>query len=176
MGNSPLNTELLKENTCFGCGHMNPRGLQIEVIRDSSGLKQLLGKLHTTEEISGFPGITHGGAIYTALDCLATWVATILRPEQHVFWVLRSAEMIYHKPAKPGLTIQLLGKIIQEGKSHQSIIVLAEARDDGGELLAEGKFKEIPLTIEQFKQVSGLNTLPDNWKEFIERSSHEGNK
>ena len=32
-----------------------------------------------------------GGAIYTALDCLSTWVATLLGPNRGAAWVLRSA-------------------------------------------------------------------------------------
>ncbi len=81
--------------------------------------------------------------------------------------------MTYHKPVKPGQTIQLLGKIDQEVEVHRSVIVHAEARDEGGDLVAEGKFREVPLAIDQFKRISGLNVLPDNWKAFIERSSRD---
>jgi acyl-coenzyme A thioesterase PaaI-like protein len=173
MVQAPLNTELLEKNACFGCGHSNPRGLHIEVFRDSSQPDQLMGRLRTTEDLTGFPGITHGGAIYTALDCLACWVATILRPEQQVLWVLRSAEMTYHKPAKPGQTLQLLGKIDLEAEVQRSVVVHAEARDESGDLVAEGRFREVPLTVDQFKRITGLNELPENWRAFIEGSSRD---
>ena len=39
-----------------------------------------------------------GGAIFTALDCLSTWVSTLLGPNRGAAWVLRSANAVYHNP------------------------------------------------------------------------------
>jgi len=34
-------------------------------------------------------------------------------------------------------------------------------------LLADGKFKVIPLSTEKFKKVTGVEEIPENWKIFI---------
>jgi acyl-coenzyme A thioesterase PaaI-like protein len=172
MDQSLINKQLLEDNACFGCGHANPRGLHIEVMRDPSHPDQLIGVFQPTQDLTGFPGITHGGAIYTALDCLSTWVASLMGPEQQVFWVLRSAEMAYYKPAKPGQTLRLTGKIDTSAKTQRSVIVHAEARDESGDLVAEGRFREVPLGIAEFKQIVGLETIPENWMDFIKRTAH----
>lgn len=69
-----LNRDLLPNNQCFGCGLENPAGLRIEVIRDPGSAVTLRAHFLPSPGVAGFPGITHGGAIYTALDCLsANW-------------------------------------------------------------------------------------------------------
>src|SRR5262245_28072250 len=75
-----LNRELLANNTCFGCGLENPTGLHIEIYHEPGSQGTLRARFTPTENMGGFPGVTHGGAIYTALDCLSTWVATLLGP------------------------------------------------------------------------------------------------
>src|SRR5262245_27048873 len=70
-----LNRTLLEGNTCFGCGHQNHAGLKIEIVRDSENAEVLCGRFTPTATMTGFPGIVHGGTVFTALDCLSTWVA-----------------------------------------------------------------------------------------------------
>ena len=86
-----LNRALLPGNTCFGCGHHNAAGLHIDVVRDPEEAQVLRGRFEPTADMIGFPGIVHGGAIFTALDCLSTWVAIVLGPNREAAWVLRSA-------------------------------------------------------------------------------------
>src|SRR5262245_64921778 len=109
-----LNRELLPDNTCFGCGHDNAHGLRIEVGRDPASEAILIGRFTPTAAMAGFPGMTHGGAIYTALDCLSTWVATLLGPHREAGWLLRSASATYHKPAPTGLCLNLSGWIQEQ--------------------------------------------------------------
>src|SRR5574341_579522 len=75
-----LNRDLLPHNQCFGCGLENVAGLRTEVSPDPGSPETLRARFHPSEAMAGFPGMTHGGAIYTALDCLSTWVATALGP------------------------------------------------------------------------------------------------
>ena len=109
-----LNIDMIDDNHCFGCGHANPHGLHIEIRRDPEDGERLIGKFDTNEHTAGFPGVTHGGALYTAFDCLSTWVATIFRKEEKALWILRSAETIYHMPAIPGESVHLSGRIIED--------------------------------------------------------------
>ena len=80
MTEEPLNISLLPGNVCFGCGHANHHGLKIEIARHPAKPETLRGRFDPADYMIGFPGITHGGAIYTAMDCLSTWVASVLGP------------------------------------------------------------------------------------------------
>ena len=162
-----LNQTLLPHNTCFGCGHENPHGLHIEIFRDEENGEQLRAVLRPASHMTGFPGITHGGLLYTALDCLAAWVPKVLRPGSRALWLLRSASMTYHKPAFPEQDIQLLGRIESEGSLQEAMTVRAEARDEQGALLAESTFKVIPVPIEKFQKITGIESIPENWQKFF---------
>lgn len=163
-----INKVLLPENACFGCGHDNAMGLKIEVYRDPEDENRLIGRLHPRDHMIGFPGMTHGGVIYTALDCLASWTPTLLRSEMKAAWVLRSAEMKYLRPAHIGNTLLISAYIAKETKMWRPIVVQAEARDQKENLLTVGHFKLVPLTSEKLKAVAGINHLPENWRRLLD--------
>ncbi len=166
--NQILNRTILPDSDCFGCGFSNANGLHVEITRDSENGDRLLATLQPGDHMTGFPGITHGGVIYTAMDCLAAWVPRILRSDTKAIWILRSASVKYLKAAKQGETLSLVGRIASEGKRWQPVEVHTEARNPAGELLTEGMFKVVPLTAERFKQVAGIEEIPGSWREMIE--------
>lgn len=163
----PLNRELLADNTCFGCGHENPLGLRIEVRRDPASGDRLEASFTPAEHMSGFPNITHGGAIFTALDCLSTWVATLLGPNRQAAWLLRSAQVTYHKPAATGAPLTLAGRIKSQAGPWEPVVVMTEARRSDGAVCVETEFKVVPLSHERFAEVAGLPELPPNWRAFL---------
>ena len=167
MRDEVLNRDLLKGNLCFGCGHENPNGLKIEIRRDPKDDNRLVGIFSAKSHMIGFPGITHGGAIYTALDCLAFWTPTVLRSEKKAFWILRSANIRYIRPAHEGEPLILSGCIEEEGTQVDFVIVRTEARDEKDRLLAEAKFEVVPLSLDKFKKVAGIEELPKNWSDFV---------
>jgi acyl-CoA thioesterase FadM len=162
-----LNRDLLADNHCFGCGHENHAGLRIEVFGDPRSDPALRGRFNPTVNMVGFPGITHGGAIYTALDCLSTWVSTLLGPNRKAAWVLRSASTVYHKPSPAGEPLDLTGKIKEQGGAWDPMTVHVEARRPDGALCVEGDFKVVPLTAEKFTSIAGIEKLPENWRRFL---------
>lgn len=164
---TPLNRELLLENTCFGCGLENPAGLRIEVRRDPDAPGRLRAVFHPTSSMTGFPAITHGGAIYTSLDCLSTWVATLLGPNRSAAWLLRSASVTYHKPAPAGEPLSLEGWVKHQGGDWDPIVVATQARRGDGALCVEAEFKVIPLSLDRLKTVAGIDTVPANWRAFL---------
>ena len=167
MTGPSLSDELLPGNDCFGCGPANPHGLHITVRRDPTNPDRLLGEFHPQQHMTGFPGITHGGAIYTALDCMASWTGMVLRNTKAI-WILRSATMKYHRPAFQGRTLGLSATLHVEGDDLWTAIeVRAEARDAENNLLAEGAFKVIPLPPEKFKAMTGIPELPGNWEKLF---------
>jgi acyl-coenzyme A thioesterase PaaI-like protein len=167
MNNKILNRDLLPGNTCFGCGHENPGGLQIEIRRDPEKVDQLIGTFNPTHRTTGFPGIIHGGAIFTALDCMAFWTLTILRKEVKAFWILRSANIRYLRPAHDGTPLHLVSYIINEGERGDPADVHAEARDTDGNLLAMGQFTVVPLSPVKFQEVTNIEEIPENWKTLL---------
>ena len=162
-----LNRDLLPNNQCFGCGLENPAGLRIEVTRDPASALSLRALFIPSPGVAGFPGITHGGAIYTALDCLSTWVSTLLGPNREAAWVLRAATTTYHKPAPPGQPLTLVGTIKHMAGAWDPLIVTTQARRSDGELCVEAEFKVVPLSLDKFKTVAGIPELPANWRFFL---------
>jgi acyl-CoA thioesterase FadM len=161
------NQLILPENDCFGCGQDNAHGLHISIFRDPKDTQRIVGEFAPRPDMIGFPGITHGGVLYTALDCMASWSGMVLRNSK-ALWVLRSAAMKYHRPALQGKPLTLSAAI--EGGDDdpwRAIEVKAEARDAEGELLTEGTFKVIPIPPEKFKTMTGMKELPENWKRFF---------
>jgi len=171
MDNVVINRDLLPHNICFGCGHDNPDGLHIEIRRDADHKDRLLGFFTPGENHLGFPGIAHGGVLYSAMDCLAAWTPAVLHREVKALWVLRSASITYHKPARLNHPVTFSGRITEEGKPWEAVHVATEARDERGTLLAEGQFKVIPLPPERFKKISGVDELPENWAAFFAAQS-----
>ena len=161
-----LSTQLLPGNACFGCGQENPNGLRVAIFRDPENPKRLLGEFNPQTYMIGFPGIAHGGAIYTALDCMATWSGMVLRKTK-AMWILRSATLKYHRPAIQDHPISLSAIIEKEGDLWEAIEVRAEARNSQGELLAEGNFKVIPVSPDKFKALIGITTLPEGWANWL---------
>lgn len=163
-----LNRDLLPHNTCFGCGHENPAGLRIVVHTDPARGDILRAEFVPLPSMAGFPGITHGGVIYTALDCLSTWVATLLGPNRGAGWILRSATTKYHNPAPAGQPLILEGSIKHQAGAWDPVVVRTEARRQDGVICVEAEFKVVPLTPEKLTALAGLPELPANWRAFLE--------
>jgi acyl-CoA thioesterase FadM len=169
MERTLINKTLLEDNDCFGCGHDNPHGYKIEVYAEDGKVDELFGTFYPPDYAIGFPGVTHGGAIYTVFDCIAAWVPTYFRSEMKAVWMLNKAEMEYMAPSFQGNMIKLHAAIASEGDKWTPISVSVQALNESGDLLALGKFTFVPLSAERFKFVSGLSELPPNWAAFLRR-------
>ncbi|MCB9377397.1 MAG: PaaI family thioesterase [Holophagales bacterium] len=163
---APSVNETIAGNVCFGCGLGNSAGLGVEVFRDPEHPGRLLGRFEARPEQAGFPGITHGGALYTALDCMATWSGMLLGGTR-ALWVLRSASMRYLRPALAGRPLDLAAEIEKAGGPWEPIGVRCEARDADGVLLARGSFDVVPLPPEKFLAITGLSELPEGWARWL---------
>jgi acyl-coenzyme A thioesterase PaaI-like protein len=167
MNNDSLSHTHLPGNDCFGCGPMNPHGLNITVRLDPENAGRITGEFNPQNHMIGFPGITHGGVIYTALDCMASWSGMVLRKTKAI-WILRSASMKYHRPAFQGRPLALSAVIAsQSDDPWQAIEVQTEARDAENNLLAEGGFKSIPLPPEKFMALTRIAAMPKNWQNWL---------
>jgi len=167
MTDEILNIEKLPDNTCFGCGNHNPRGLSVEIRRDPERDDRLVAHWTPTDDECGFPGLVHGGLLYTAMDCLAAWTVNLLRNEKDAFWILRSASVTYHHPAVPGKPIELNGVIEEAGEEWAPVHIRAEARKPDGTLLVDGTYKMLPIQPDRLKGAIGIDEIPDNWRQFL---------
>ena len=164
----PLNETLYPDGTCIGCGPKNPHGLHLQVYRDGERSDRLLGRFQVPLHAGGLPGIAHGGAVYIACDCLASWTQLVLRGEGRRAPILRSAGMTYHRRVHTGHTLWLTGTIVRETAPGEPLTVHTEARDADGLLVAEGDFLVHQLTVPKFKHVVGLDHVPVEWANFLE--------
>lgn len=166
---SALEELILAGNACFGCGEANGQGLHVSMYRDPGAPGVLRGEFRPGPSIVGIPGVTHGGAIYTAMDCMATWSGMVLKGTK-AMWVLRSAATTYHRPGVEGDPVSLSSSIEEEGGEWDAIKVRVEARNSEDQLLVEGTFKVIPLPPERFKAIVGIDELPDGWADWLAAS------
>ncbi|MCC7385174.1 MAG: PaaI family thioesterase [Deltaproteobacteria bacterium] len=160
-----LNEELLSGNRCFGCGPDNPSGLQIRIYRDGERTDRLVGTYAPRPEHIGFPEIVHGGAQFTALDCMAGWTMLILRAPPRSMPLTTSASMRFLKPAVLGEPLALSAAVVRElGPSREPLGIRAEIRSAGGELLSEAMFDYVALPIEKFMKVVGVDAIPEHYR------------
>lgn len=172
MDEMPVNAVWTAGNTCFGCGKSNPLGLQISVFRDPQSSMRIVGDFMPKEYMGGFPGILHGGIIYTALDCMASWAGMILRPKRAI-WVLRSAEVTYRRPAMLGDRVLLSAsmEVEEEGNDASPIRVRGQAKHPDGHLLVEGLYKSVPITLEKFAAATGITDRSSAWCQWVENGA-----
>ena len=165
-----VNRALLTGNTCFGCGHENHSGLMIEIFQNVGTPEVLRGRFMPTTAMTGFPGIVHGGTVFTALDCLSTWVAMLLGPNPQAAWVLRSANAEYHRPASADEPLSLVGWVKESGGPWDPLTVRTEARRSDGVVCVDGDFRVVPLSADRLATIAGLERLPENWSSFLSRA------
>lgn len=176
MSERILNRDLLPGNECFGCGHENPNGLHIEVTDEGEHSKSLVGRFEPPEHLSGFPGITHGGALFTAMDCLATWVVAVFGPRDERYWLLGSSEVGYRRPAAVGDSLRLSGRLVEgngDALDDDTLDVHVRIESSDGQLVAEGEFHEIGVSPEKFAHLAGTSEIPRAWRNLFERPGEE---
>lgn len=74
-GGSDLGTERLNrrdDHGCFGCGHLNPIGLRLDLRRTEDGAG-VWACFTPGAEHEGFAGIAHGGIVTAVLDEVMGW-------------------------------------------------------------------------------------------------------
>jgi hypothetical protein len=160
-----LNEELLKGNTCFGCGPDNPDGLRIRVFRDPGSASRLVGTYRPRATQTGFPQIVHGGLQFTALDCMAAWTVLILRNPGKLMPLTKSATTRFVKPAVVGAELALSSEVIREAASpREPMLIRGAISDPAGVVLTEIDFEYLLLPQERFLQAVGLPAMPDSFR------------
>ena len=119
------------DNWCFACGKKNPRGLKLsfelqpdETLRTSFTFRK---------EHQGYTDIVHGGLVGLILDETMLNLAWRLGLKA----VTARLELRFRKPIEVGTTVSFSGRITE--RRGKLVTAEAEARGEGGELLADAK-------------------------------------
>lgn len=95
---------------CFVCGPENPVGLRL-TFRLEDG--ECVSEFTPDENHVGYPGVVHGGMIYSAMDdAMANWL--YLRGARAY---TARCEVRYHEPAAVGQALRLAGR--QTGRNRK---------------------------------------------------------
>jgi acyl-coenzyme A thioesterase PaaI-like protein len=168
LADRALKERLLSEGRCFGCGSSNPSGLKLKVHHDPGDPEQITGHFVPHESFIGFPGITHGVVVFTALDCMASWAGMMLVGGPRAIWLLRSARVTYHRPALAGELVNLAARIPKHAEPSEPQLVHNEARNEMGDLLVNGQYKIVPFSSRKFKALLGIDEMPADWAAWLE--------
>ena len=116
------------DHACFGCGRLNPYGLQLDFVAEGEGVRADLtpGRLR-----EGWAGATHGGILATLLDEVLAWALF-----QRAIWaVTAKLSITYRRPAPVGAPLSAHGWIVRD--RGRLVEAAGALRDADGAVLAE---------------------------------------
>ncbi len=139
------------DRECFACGWENPYGLQMTF--ESNG-EQLRSGLTVKERFRGWSNLVHGGILSTILDEMMSWTAIHLTQR---FILTKGMNVSFKKPVKIETPLIISG-YIKERNSDRKARVVAEIRDEAGDVcaLSEGEF--VLFTMEEF---GSMGVMPE---------------
>lgn len=73
MEEQSLQEKYAPQNTCFGCGPSNPKGLRIRSFVKGD---EVVAEWKAEKHHEAYPGALNGGIIGALLDCHSNWTAT----------------------------------------------------------------------------------------------------
>jgi uncharacterized protein (TIGR00369 family) len=103
---------------CYGCGRLNPDGLQLKSRRDG---EEMVARFRPRPEHTSMPGFVYGGLLASLVDChgmaVATDAAFRARPEEGIErFVTAALEVTYVRPTPLGVELEIRGKIEELGE------------------------------------------------------------
>lgn len=138
------------DHLCFGCGRLNPFGLQLTFAADGDGVRTdfVPGRLR-----EGWAGATHGGILATVLDEALAWTLF-----HHQIWAVTARLAItYRRPAPVGAPLSARGRITRD--RGRIVEVAGEVRDAAGAVVAEATAVFVRVSAEQRARLERLYGL-----------------
>jgi acyl-coenzyme A thioesterase PaaI-like protein len=137
---------------CYGCGRLNPDGLQIKTHWDGD---ETVTHFTPWPQHTAIPGFIYGGLLASLVDCHGTGTAAAamaktqnraLDSEPPLRFVTASLKVDYLKPTPSGIALEIRGRI-REVKGRK-VVVESEVRA-GGVVTARGEVVavEMPATF-----------------------------
>lgn len=127
-----------EENTCFGCGQENERGLRLDLKYDPD-TRTAFGEFEANEELEGIPNIIHSGIVASILD------ETMVTVNKYLDIIAMTSEITvrYLQPAFINENLYIRGWHVKRNK--QIIENRAEIENEMGKIVAraKGKYTEV---------------------------------
>ena len=120
------------ENSCFGCGGGNPRGMKLEFEGDAAA-KRVWGRFQLGEEYQGGGGYLHGGIIAVVLDEAMGKIARL--GEERAVTAELSVEYLKPIPASAEIFVEAS----ETSRNGRQLYHQAEIKNRDGAILARGK-------------------------------------
>lgn len=126
---------------CFGCGSLNPHGLQIKSFWSG---EEVVCAWRPQPQHHGYPGFLYGGIIAGIVDCHCMWTATAYafrRAEREMdddpgfLYVTASLKVDYRRPVPIDRPVELRARVTEF--SERKALVFCTVTCDGA-LSAEG--------------------------------------
>lgn len=136
-----LYDQLAGKSQCWGCGAKNPGALDLtfEGNADEEGLDATWVPLPS---MAGPPGLVHGGAQATALDCMAVLTAAHWAARRKMdpvpMFVTADMSVRFHRPVALGQPLALVGQVLRF--EPRRLGVDAELWDNEEELCTRASF------------------------------------
>ncbi len=131
------------DNSCFGCGGANPRGMQL-VFEQDDARQRIIGRFSLGPEYQGGTGFLHGGIIALLLDEAMSKASRF----SGLHAVTADLRIEYKRPIRVNTEIVVEGFVARhEGRQlyHE-----AEIRNAAGVLLARGEGRFVVVDRETF--------------------------
>jgi uncharacterized protein (TIGR00369 family) len=116
---------------CYVCGSDNSAGLHVQFRPDAAGGSR--ADYTARPEHAGWPGLIHGGLLFTLMDEAVAWACTY----EGTRCVTAKAEARFRAPAKVGMPLVITGRVTFA--TRRALRATAEIRhgSGAGELIAE---------------------------------------
>lgn len=133
---------------CYGCGRLNPHGLQIKSYWDGD---ETVATFMPQPYHTAMPGFVYGGLIASLIDCHSTGSAAAaayraagraMDSEPPLRYVTASLKVDYLRPTPMGVLLELRGRI-KEIKGRKVVVETTLAAD--GEVCARGEVVAVQL-------------------------------
>lgn len=138
-----------EHSACYGCGRLNPHGLQIKSYWDGD---ESVCRFSPAPYHTAIPGYVYGGLIASVIDCHGTGTAaaaayrTAGRPMgtgSEIRFVTASLHVDYLRPTPIDAPLELRGKV-KEIKGRKVIVGISVSAK--GEVCARGEVVAVQLT------------------------------
>lgn len=138
-----------EHSTCYGCGRLNPHGLQIKSYWDGD---ESVCRFSPAPHHTAVPGYVYGGLIASVIDCHGTGTAAAAayraagRPMgtgPDIRFVTASLHVDYLRPTPIDAPMELRGKI-KEIKGRKVIVSITVSSK--GEVCARGEVVAVQMT------------------------------
>jgi acyl-coenzyme A thioesterase PaaI-like protein len=122
-------SRLTHHELCFGCGHANLFGLQMEL--EPSGEKGVAGRFFVKQDHQGPPGYAHGGIMATALD----EAMSLLAHRVGTYPLTASLSIELRAPAPVGTFVEVSAEVVSAVGRR---LFLRSTASSGGAVVATG--------------------------------------